>query len=51
MIADCDFADDTETETDSRFERHSRFLKSLKEDTLIIIDNFDIVPIPESGIA
>lgn len=49
MIADCDFADDTETDADSRFVKHSRFLKSLKEDTLIIIDNFDIVPTPESG--
>ena len=49
MIADCDFADDTDNNADSRFERHSRFLKSLKEDMLIIIDNFDIVPTPESG--
>lgn len=48
MIADCDFADDTSENTDSRFDRHNRFLKSLKEDTLIIIDNFDIVPTPES---
>lgn len=49
MITDCDFADDTGTDADSRFVKHSRFLKSLKEDTLIIIDNFDIVPTPESG--
>ena len=49
MIADCDFADDTDNNADSRFERHSRFFRSLKEDTLIIIDNFDIVPTPESG--
>ncbi len=50
MIVDCDFADDTPVENESvRFEKHNRFLKSLKEDTLIIIDNFDIVPTPESG--
>lgn len=49
MIADSDFADDTDNNADSRFERHSRFFRSLKEDTLIIIDNFDIVPIIESG--
>ena len=50
MIAACDFADDLPGENESvRFEKHNRFLKSLKEDTLIIIDNFDIVPTPESG--
>lgn len=50
MIAACDFADDMPSEKeDMRYEKHSRFLKSLKEDTLIIIDNFDIVPTPESG--
>lgn len=50
MIANCDFADDTLNENeDMRFKRHNRFLRSLKEDTLIIIDNFDIVPTPESG--
>ncbi|MDO5397131.1 MAG: Archaeal ATPase [bacterium] len=48
MIANCDFADDTSENTDSRFDRHNRFLKSLKDDTLIIIDNFDIVPTLES---
>ena len=49
MIADCDFADDTDNNADSRFERHSRFFRSLKEDSIIIIDNFDIVPMIESG--
>lgn len=49
MIADCDFADDTNENEEQRFDKHSRFLKSLKEDTLIIIDNFDIVPTPEGG--
>ena len=49
MIAACDFADDMPGENeDIRFEKHNRFLKSLKEDTLIIIDNFNVVPTPES---
>ena len=49
MIADCDFADDIPGENEEqRFEKHNRFLKRLKEDSLIIIDNFDIVPKPES---
>lgn len=44
MIVDCDFADDTLSENeDMRFKRHNRFLRSLKEDTLIIIDNFNTI--------
>lgn len=42
MIADFEFADDMTTDnTDVRFKNHNRFLRSLKEDTLIIIDNFN----------
>lgn len=42
IIADLDFADDTDGLTEKeRFRKHFRFLKSLKEDTLIVIDNFD----------
>lgn len=42
MIADFDFSDDIETDnTEIRFKKHNRFLRSLKEDTLIIIDNFN----------
>ena len=48
MIADCHFADDTDETEEQRFEKHHRFLHSLKEDTLIIIDNFNIVPTNES---
>lgn len=48
MIADCDFADDTDNDTEKRFEKHNRFLKSLREDTLIVIDNFNVVPTPDS---
>ena len=44
MIADCDFADDKIDENDDmKFKRHNRFLRSLKEDTLIIIDNFNAI--------
>lgn len=44
MITDCDFSDDTLNENeDMRFKRHNRFLRSLKEDTLIIIDNFNTI--------
>ncbi len=42
IIADCDFSDDNiEENEDIRFKRHNRFLRSLKEDSLIIIDNFN----------
>lgn len=43
MIADCDFADDNISDDEAtRFKRHNRFLRSLKQDTLIIIDNFNV---------
>lgn len=42
MIADMDFADDMPDEDSAvRFKKHNRFLRSLKEDTLIIFDNFN----------
>ena len=42
-ITDMDFADDLPDETDeARFKRHNRFLRSLKEDTLLIVDNFNV---------
>lgn len=44
-IADISFKDDAPQETiAARFERHSEYLKLLKNDSLIIIDNFDILP-------
>lgn len=50
MIVDIDFVDDsmysTESQTD-RFRRHNRFFKALKEDTLIIIDNFNATAFEE----
>lgn len=43
MITDCDFDDDSITDSeDILFKKHNRFLRSLKEDSLIIIDNFNI---------
>ena len=42
MIADMDFADDNSSDDETeRFRKHNRFLRSLKDDTLIIIDNFN----------
>lgn len=42
LIADMDFADDMASEDEqARFKKHNRFLRSLKEDTLLIIDNFN----------
>lgn len=49
MIADLDFVDDSDTLTEKeRFRKHFRFLKSLKEDSLIVIDNFDTTASNES---
>lgn len=49
IIADLDFMDDSNGLTEKeRFRKHFRFLKSLKEDTLIVIDNFDATASAES---
>ena len=41
-LAGLDFADDCpEDEEEQRFKRHNRFLRSLKRDTLLIIDNLN----------
>lgn len=49
MVADLDFVDDTDGLTEKeRFRKHFRFLKSLKEDTLLVIDNFDTTASVES---
>ena len=38
-----DFADDMPDESDdTQFKRHNRFLRSLREDTLLIVDNFNV---------
>lgn len=42
MIMDMEFIGDQQSETDAeRFRNHNRFLRTLKEDTLLIIDNFN----------
>lgn len=42
-ITRIDFVDDLPDDTsDMRFERHARFLRTLKEDTLLIVDNFNV---------
>lgn len=42
MIAEMDFADDNSGDDETeRFRKHNRFLRSLKDDTLIIVDNFN----------
>lgn len=42
MVTKLDFADDLPGEAEeARFKRHNRFLRSLKEDTLLILDNLD----------
>jgi len=41
-IIDLDFADDLPNEDrEGKYKRHYRFLRSLREDTLLIVDNFN----------
>ena len=48
-ITDMDFIDDPPESTDQeRFQRHNRFLRSLKSDTLLIIDNFNVTAAQDS---
>jgi len=48
-ITDMDFIDDPPESTDQeRFQRHNRFLRSLKSDTLLIIDNFNVTTTQDS---
>lgn len=43
-IMDLDFVDDLQEDSEEdRFRKHNRFLRSLKEDTLLIIDNFNVI--------
>ena len=44
-----DFIDNLPESTDQeRFQRHNRFLRSLKSDTLLIIDNFNVTATQDS---
>lgn len=48
-ITDMDFIDDApEINEQERFQRHNRFLRSLKSDTLLIIDNFNVTSTQDS---
>ncbi|MCG4763772.1 tetratricopeptide repeat protein [Fusicatenibacter saccharivorans] len=48
-VTDMDFADDLPEDTEEeRFRKHNRFLRSLKDDTLIIIDNFNATATQDS---
>ena len=43
MITDIDFVGDSDSDDEhTRFTKHIRFLKSLRSDSLIIIDNFNV---------
>lgn len=43
-VTDLDFTDDLpEDSEEERFRKHNRFLRSLKDDTLLIIDNFNVM--------
>ena len=48
-ITDMDFIDDLPESTEQeRFQRHNRFLRSLKSNTLLIIDNFNVTATQDS---
>ena len=49
MIADMDFADDRPDESqEARFQRHDRFLRTLRDDTLLVVDNFNVTASEDS---
>ena len=48
-VTDMDFTDDLpEDGEEERFRKHNRFLRSLKDDTLLIIDNFNVTATQDS---
>lgn len=48
-VTDMDFTDDLpEDSEEERFRKHNRFLRSLKDDTLLIIDNFNVIATQDS---
>lgn len=51
-IADMDFADDLPNDSEQeRFRKHNRFLRTLKEDTLFIVDNFNTTASQDSTLS
>lgn len=50
-ISDMDFADDLPGDSEAeRFRKHNRFLRTLKEDTLLIVDNFNATATQDSAL-
>lgn len=48
-VTDMDFTDDLpEDSEEERFRKHNRFLRSLKDDTLLIINNFNVTSTQDS---
>ena len=48
-VTDMDFTDDLPEDCEEeRFRKHNRFLRSLKDDTLLIIDNFNVTATHDS---
>ena len=48
-VTDMDFTDDMlGISEEKRFQNHNRYLRSLREDTLIIIDNFNVTATQDS---
>ena len=48
-VTDMDFTDDLPEDCEEeRFRKHNRFLRSLKDDTLLIIDNFNVTATQDS---
>lgn len=51
-IAEMDFVDDLASDQEAeRFRKHNRFLRSLKEDTLLVIDHFNTTASQESTLS
>lgn len=51
-ITRMDFVDDLPDDTaDARYERHARFMRTLKEDTLLVVDNFNITAAEDALLA
>lgn len=51
-IAEMDFADDLPDDSEQEsFRKHNRFLRTLKEDTLIIVDNFNTTASSDSTLS
>ena len=51
-ITRMDFVDDLPDDTDEvRYQRHTRFLRTIKEDTLLFVDNFNVTAMEDALLA